>query len=108
MAENLQRSSAVGGLRSVTQEFNNLDFSGDSEVTVTLSELRRIESIADVQASAYGTGDSNANEGRVVVPISVSGNDVTLHAYQGGGAGAPLDDDTQSDVDHVVVKARGY
>lgn len=108
MAENLLVSPAEGGLREVTHEENNVDFSTGSEAAITVDGLRRIDSIADVSATGYGTGDANANEGRVLVPVSVSGNTVTLHSYQGGGAGAPLDNDTESDVDHVLIKARGY
>lgn len=96
-----------GGRRTVTAEFNGLDFSGDSEVDVTVSDLKQIDSIADVQAQAYGTGDTDSGEGRVVVPVAVSGNTVTLHAYYGGGAGAALDDDTTDDIDHVLVRASG-
>jgi len=105
MALNTQVST--GGRRTVRVEENDLDFSGDSEVDVTIGELRHIDSIADVSAQAYGTGDANTNEGRVVVPVAVSGNTVTLHAYYGGGAGAALDDDTTADVDHVLIEATG-
>lgn len=105
MALNTQVTSR--SRRTVTVEENDLDFSDDSEVDVTISDLRHIDSIADVRAQAYGTGDSDSDEGRIVVPVDVDGNVVTLHAYYGGGSDSALDDDTTSDVDHVLIEATG-
>lgn len=113
MAENLSIGNQEGGFRTVSHHATDLDFSGDSEVSVTIDELRHVEGVESVQATAYGSGDSNGNEGRVVAAVDVNPsagdtNVVVLHAYQGGGAGSPLDDDTAGDVDHVLIKARGY
>lgn len=94
--------------KSVTVEATNVDFSTGASASVTIPELRSIENVEDVSAQAYGTGDADANEGYAVRCTAVSGNSVTLHAYQGGGAGAPLDDAAVADVDHVLITARGY
>lgn len=96
-----------GGLKTVTAEFTDVDFSDGAEADVDISDLRHIGSVADVKVQGYGTGDDDADEGRVIVPVAVSGSTVTLHAYVGGGSGDPLDDDSESDVDHVLVEATG-
>lgn len=108
MADNLHAEAAEGGLRMESASFTNVDFSTGSTATVTVGPLRRIENPEDVSADAFGTGDSDSNEGRVVTPTGVSGADVTLHEYIGGGAGSALDDGSTMDVDHVQVLARGY
>jgi len=97
----------TGGRRTVTAEFNDLDFSGDSEVDVEISELGHIDSLTDVIAYGYGAGDTNTAEGRVIVPVDLVGTTVTLHSYAGSTDGAPLHEDTGADVDHIVVQATG-
>lgn len=94
--------------RTVTHEATDVDFSTGAAAAITIPELRSVENVEDVSAQAYGTGDADANEGYVVRCTSVDGNSVTLHAYQGGGAGAPLDDAAVADIDHVLVTAHGY
>lgn len=108
MAENLHVARNEGGFRMASDSFTDVDFSSGSTATVNMDGLKRIESAEDVSAQAQGSGDSDSNEGRAIVAESVSGRQVTLHEYVGGGAGAALDDGTTMDVDHVRVLARGY
>lgn len=94
--------------RTVTHEALDVDFSTGAAADIDVVELRSIENIEDVSAQAFGSGDTDANEGYAVRCTAVAGNTVTLHAYQGGGAGAPLDDAAVADIDHVLITAHGY
>jgi len=108
MADNLHKSRASGGIRVETREFTDVDFSTGSTATVDMDNMRQILPNS-VQASAYGSGDTDSGEGRVVTPESQSGRSVTLHEFvTGGSGGAALNDGSTSDVDHVKVMARGY
>lgn len=109
MAENLKKDSAAGGMRIESAVFTDVDFSSGSTATLDMPNMRRIEGPEDVQADAYGSGDSDSGEGRVVTPTGVSGRSVTLHEYvTGGSGGSAFNDGSTMDVDHVQVKARGY
>lgn len=79
----------------------SVDTNADGDVTVTVPNLREIESAADATAQATG--------GYVASVESVSGNEVTVRVFQeadgGGTLGAVAD--TQ-DVTDVRVRAEGY
>lgn len=87
--------------RSARETVAGIDTNADGDVTVTVSELRQIESANDVQAQALG--------GYVANVQSVSGNEVTFRIYQGGGAGAELSAVTgTAGVTDLWVRAVGY
>lgn len=74
------------------------DASGDT--TITVGALRHIAHPADVVASSP--------DGYVASVQSVSGNEVTVRIYQGGGADATLNPVTgTADVTDVHVRAEG-
>lgn len=106
--------SAVHSRTSVTKEVEGVDATGDTdgEFTVAIPELKQVDSVADVSVVAYGSDDSDSDQGFVAVPTGLGEDDdgnveVTCRLYQGGGDGTPLADAGVSDVDHVLVKAEG-
>lgn len=109
----MARNNVVRRRRAYTRELSDVSFDANAEATVTLPGPRELDGPEDVVAQGYGTGDTDADNGFAVRVKSV-GEDangttqVTLHAYQGGGAGAPFDDYSGSDIDHVVVQAEGF
>lgn len=84
---------------STTASAVDTDASGDT--TVTVGELRHIDSAADVEASATG--------GYVANVQSVSGNEVTVRIFQSAGAAAEMAAVTgTADVTDLHVSAVGY
>lgn len=87
--------------RSATETVTGIDTDASGDVTVTVSELRQIESPNNVQAQAAG--------GYVANVQSVDGNDVTFRIYQGGGAASELSAVTgTTGVTDLWVHALGY
>jgi len=84
-----------------TETVTGIDTDGSGDVVVTMSELRQIDEPNDVQAQAAG--------GYVANVQSVSGNEVTLRIFQGGGADTELSAITGgSGVTDLWVHALGY
>jgi hypothetical protein len=98
--------------RTVTQTETDVSFTASAEATITIDNLKQIDGPEDVTVEGQGTGDTDAGEGMVVVCTGVGTDSddvpqVTLHAYDGGGADTTLNDYQSSDVDHVRIQATG-
>lgn len=83
---------------------SSVDTDGSGDTTVTVGELRTIESAADVEAQASG--------GYVAEVQSVNGNDVTVRVLEGNYGAASTGPLTAvastADVCDISVKAEGY
>lgn len=105
-------NTEVDQRRTVVHEEEGVALDGSGEATVTVPELRSVESPEQVDVTAYGTGDTTSGEGRLAVCTAV-GTDangvttVTVHSYIGGGASTALADDANATLDHVQIRATG-
>lgn len=88
--------------RRGSAEVSGIDLSnGDGSFTVTVGELRRIESVADVTVEASGGYVANAD--------SVSGNTVTATLYETAGSNGEMASvGDGSDITGIRVEAAGY
>lgn len=86
--------------RNAHQEQAAVDTDGNGDVTITVSELRSIPSVAHVTAGASG--------GFVASVQSVSGNQVTVRIFQDAGAAGELAAVTNTaDATDVHINATG-
>jgi len=86
---------------TVTIQETGVDTDGSGQATIDVTEVREIDSVADVEL--------HTPSGYVVNPVSVSGNTVTCEVRQGGGADTELAlvDASSISID-VNGTARGY
>jgi len=103
MATNPYLSEGEGGYRTVSDEADAVDTDGNGDFTHTFSDLKIVESGADVHASAEG--------GYVASIQSTSDNQVTVRIFEGNGgttSGEMAAVTNGNGVTNVDFLARGY